>query len=52
MREATAENGIGLQDTWALLGRVSVDKEGVHAVCYGQAPNMDLPFLLRVVKKR
>ena len=52
MREATAEDGISLQDTWALVGRVSVDKAGVHAVCYGQAPAMDLPFLLRVVKKR
>ena len=52
MRNATSSNATDLQDAWALIGRVYVDDTGVHAVCYGESPLIDLPFLLRVVKKK
>ena len=52
MRNATGDNGTDLQNVWALIGRVYVDGEGIHAVSYAELPGLDLPFLLRVVKKR
>ena len=51
MSAATAANGADLEDAWALIGRIYVDSNGLHAVCYGDAPAIDLDVILRVVDK-
>ena len=48
MSSATSATASDLQDAWALVGRIYLDPYGLHAICYGDAPTTDIPFILSV----
>lgn len=52
MSGATGATGDALQSEWSLVGRVYTDAQGVHAVCYGDAPASNIPIIVRVIQKR
>lgn len=52
MSGATTATAAGLEEAWSQVGRVTVAAAGVTAYCYDYPPSVDLPCIMRVVKKR
>ena len=52
MANATASTADSLQSDWSLVGRVYLDANGIHFVCYGDAPLSDVPVIVRITQKR
>ena len=38
-----------IQEDWALVGRIYVDSNGLHAICYNDTPTYSIPLLMCVM---
>lgn len=38
-----------IQESWALVGRIYVDSNGLHAICYNDTPTYSIPLLMCVM---